>query len=448
VTPKTRWYPLRDTPEQLRLIGSNARYRVVAAGRRSGKTERAKRRIVHAAVMTTVAGANFVACAPTRDQAKRIWWDDLIALAQDYPCGTRGMFVDSISYSDLSIQFINGAKLWVVGMDKPQRLEGIAIDGAALDEYAECRPEAWSQTLRPALSTIGRPGWCWFTGRPKGRGHFYELWTKAKTTEDWDSFHWPSSDILAPAEIEAAKRDLDPLTFQQEYEASFISFQGLAYYQWSPNLHMRPVTYNPTLPLVFCFDFNVDPGVAAVLQEQQFPADPLYGHGQPFAATAVIGEVHIPRNSNTPAVCNRLAQDWGKHTGPVLIYGDATGGARKTSQTEGADWDLVKTYLRPHFKDLRMMVARSNPPERERVNSMNTRLRNAAGQVRFFVDPTRCKNIIRDYEGVTLLEGGSGEIDKRASESAGLTHLSDAIGYYIHTRYPLGGATVTQTTIG
>jgi hypothetical protein len=73
------------------------------------------------------------------------------------------------------------------------------------------------------------------------------------------------------------------------------------------------------LLLSFAFDFNVEPGVAVVIQEQQL----LNG----LQGTAVIGEVWIPRASSTPAVCRKLAADWGNHAGPVRIYADATGGA-------------------------------------------------------------------------------------------------------------------------
>jgi hypothetical protein len=447
-----RWHALDPHPEQLRLLHSPARFRVVAAGRRSGKTERAKRRLVEACLdPPRVDRPTFVACAPTRDQAKRIFWQDLKDLSPR-------QWVADFRESDLTIRYRTGAQLIVVGLDKPQRAEGIAIDGAVLDEYAHCRPEAWSQSLRPALSTRGRPpGWCWFVGRPRGRNHFYTLWIAAKTTEAWDAFHWPSSAIIPALEIEAARRDLDPLTFRQEYEADFISFDGLAYYQWDANVHLRQLEYRSALPLVFCFDFNVDPGVAAVVQEQDhqttYDACPSCRHAAPIQSsqacracgglaptlqtTCVIGEVHIPKNSNTPAVCNRLAHDWGHHKGPVYVYGDATGGARKSSQTEGADWDQVRAYLRPHFPDIHWRVAKANPPERDRINCVNTRLKSADGTVRFALDPQKAPNVVRDFEGVVLLDGGSGELDKKSSPM--LSHLTDALGYYMHERHPIGG---------
>ena len=368
----------------------------------------------------------YVAAAPTRDQAKRIWWQDLKDLT---PKWAR----DKISESELTIHFVTGAQLIVVGLDKPHRIEGIPIDGIDVDEIAEVKRTSWEQSIRPALSTPNRPpGWAWFTGRPKGRGLFYDLYSNAGVREGWESFTWTSATVVDPDEIAQAKQDLDPLTFAQEYEAQWVSFEGLAYYQWSPSKHLRQLEADPNKPLLVCLDFNVDPGVAAIVQEQVVDGE---------TRTCVVGEVHIPRNSNTIAVCRRIIHDWGKHPSQVLLYGDPAGGARHTSQTEGSDWDLVRQTLRPVFGDrLGFRVARSAPYVRDRINAVNSRLCSTAGLVRLAVDPRKAPNVVKDFEGVELLKGGSGEVDKKGGEARGLTHLSDAIGYYIAEKFPVGGS--------
>jgi hypothetical protein len=414
-----RWTPLDAHVEQLRLIRSPARFRVVAAGRRSGKTERGKRHLVRCALagITGVACPTLVAAAPTRDQAKRIFWADLKALSPRE-------WVAGVSESELTIRYKVGSQLMVVGLDRPQRIEGPALDGIVVDEIAEVKRESWEQSIRPALSTKGRPpGWAWFTGRPKGRGLFYDLYSLSGTRAGWESFTWTSATVLDPAEIEQARADLDPLTFAQEYEAQWVSFEGLAYYPWSPKDHLRKLAVDPSKPLVIALDFNVDPGTAVVMQEQYLDGE---------TRTCVVGEVHIPRNSNTPAVCRKLVADYGKHPADVYLYGDPAGGARHTSQTEGTDWELARQVLAPAFGErLRWRVAKKPPYVRDRLNAVNSRLRSSSGVVRLLVDPARAPNVVKDFEGVTLLKGGSGEIDKKGSEAKGLTHLTDAIGYYI-----------------
>jgi hypothetical protein len=425
ITVTSRVTRLRHHPTQQALIDSTARFNVVPAGRRSGKTEIAKRKIVYRSNMVDPAqwpDARFFAAAPTRDQAKAIYWQDLKALIA--PRFLR----EAPRETDLIIPLWNGADICVIGMDRPERIEGRPWNGGVLDEYANMKPSAWGENVRPALSD--RKGWCDLIGVPEGRNHYYDVWKYAIGSGDpeWAGFTWYSADILPPEEIESARRSLDELTFQQEYEGSFINFEGRAYYPFQEATHCAPLTYDRAQPLSLCFDFNVEPGVAVICQEQKLPGG---AHG-----TGVIGEVHIPRNSNTPAVCRKLVSDWGRHEGKVRLYGDATGGARGSARVQGSDWDLIRAELRSTFGDrAEYRVPLSNPPERSRINSVNTRLRSGDGTIRLMVDPAKAPNVVKDLEGVRLLAGGSGEIDKKADGR--LTHLSDALGYYIVKEFPV-----------
>lgn len=421
--PTPRWTPLRYHPVQAKLWRSTARFNTVAAGRRSGKTELAKRKVVKAAwAGTTFDDPRFFCGAPTRDQAKRIFWDDLKALSPAW-------MIADISETELSIQYINGSSVLVVGLDKPERIEGSPWDGGVITEIANVKAPTWPKHVRPALSD--RKGWCNLEGVPEGRNHFYDLnnFALADVTGEWAAFHWLSSSILPPEEIAAAMRELDPITYQQEYEASFINFGGRAYYVFTAATHAAvPLPYNPKAPLIFCLDFNVSPGVACVCQEMVLP-NKLNG-------TGVIGEVWIPQNSNTPAVCRKLIADWEKHEGPVRVYGDATGGSGGTAKVSGSDWDLVTQALRPVFKDrLSLRVPSSNPTERSRINALNTRMLNGAKEIHLMVDPKKAPHVVKDLEGVPLLQGGSGEIDKKKDPM--LTHISDGLGYYVVKEFPI-----------
>lgn len=393
----SRWHSMRWHAEQERLIKSRARFKVVPAGRRSGKTERAKRRLVRACLSANVyCDPRYFAAAPTRDQAKRIYWKDLKALTPEWA-------IQDKSESDLMIKFWSGAELWVLGMDKPERAEGQPWNGGVLDEYANMKPQTWSDHIRPAMTD--RRGWVWFTGVPEGRNHYYDLYEQARKLKasgdnDWDTFHWVTADIQSAEEIAKAQRDMDELSYQQEYEASFVNFQGRAYYPFSEHLHCAPLTYNPRAPLIFMFDFNVAPGVACVGQEMTLP-NGNEGFG-------IIGEVWIPQNSNTERVCHRLVKDWHTHQGDVFAYGDFTGGARGTAKLSGSDWDIIKRIMREVYTDRFAPKIRANPSERSRVNAVNARLRSIDNVVRLMVDPAKAPHVVRDFEGVRLLEGGSG----------------------------------------
>lgn len=434
-----RWYGLRSHAVQLAYYRSPHRFNIVPAGRRSGKTENAKRKLVRKALAgTEFERARFFAAAPTRDQAKRIYWQDLKDLV---PARfKRG----APSESELVIRLINGSELHVAGLDKPERIEGSPWDGGILDEYGNMKGHAWDAHVRPALAD--RRGWCDLIGCPEGRNHYWDRWQKALAElrelgagSEWGAFTWMSADILPPEEIAAARRDMDELTFSQEYEASFLNFQGRAYYPFLETTHCAPLKYDPDRELIIAYDFNVDPGVAVVVQEQRLPNG--------LDGTGVIGEVWIPRNSNTPAVCRRLIADWGQHRGTVSLFGDATGGNRGTAKVAGSDWDLIRAEFRPVFgQRMALQVPAANGPERSRVNAVNTRLKAASGEVRLMVDPAKAPKTVRDLEGVCLLEGGSGEIDKKANPE--LSHLSDALGYYVVRRFPVGGGMAATKLLG
>jgi hypothetical protein len=447
--------PLRPHAEQYRLVFQPTRFKVVPAGRRSGKTETAKRYLISRAIEPWSDGLPFPVnpeienpryffAAPTWAQAKLIYWNDIKSMIPNW--AFKKSRQSSVRESDLTIE-LKWSTVSVVGLDKPERIEGAPWDGGILDEYANMKADVWNLHVRPSLSD--RNGWAWFIGVPEGRNHYYTMFEEAKAIAtkaraegripEWDGFHWKSADILPASEIEAAKRDLDELSYMQEYEANFVSFHGKAYYPFNPIIHAsHPLAYNPDWDLIFCFDFNVNPGVAVVCQEQPMPEQLQWveHNGQyyqePIWGTGVIGEVHIPRNSNTPAVCAKLLQDWGSHRGKVICYGDATGGAKGTSQIVGSDWDIIRDIFKNAWGgNVFYRIPRANPRERVRINSVNARLQSKSEAVRLMVDPIKAPNLIKDFEGVRLLEGGSGEIDKRYDEK--ITHLCFVAGTMVDT---------------
>jgi hypothetical protein len=434
--------PLKYHPIQSAFWQSPYRFNVVPAGRRSGKTELSRRKLVKKAL----AGGPYpdwkgFAAAPVRDQAKRIYWDALKALV---PVSLRAK---PPSESHLIIYLINGSEIHIIGMDKPERIEGTPWDHGILDEYANMKSDVWTAHVRPALSD--RRGTCDFIGVPEGRNHYYDLDQKAQASmamgeRIWGRYHWISADILPEDEIIQAKQDLDEMTYLQEYEGSFVIFAGLAYYNYNPSIHVSRCFqyYNPRDTLILTFDFNVSPGTASIIQELPFDRD-----GKPLpkgqTTTSVLGEVHIYKGSNTDRVCRRLINDWGKHEGPIECYGDVTGGAEGSAKIRGTDWDLIKKNLYRHFGSDRVSIKLKghNPRERMRINSVNSRLMNMKKESRFQVDGDKAPNVIKDFEGVRIIEGSAGEIDKKTDKR--ITHLTDGIGYYIAYRYPVikaGGA--------
>ena len=405
---------------QQQVATSESRFRILVSGRRFGKT--------HLAIRELAKFARHIKqkvwyVAPTYRMAKEIAWAMLKEKLIQFN------WAGKFNESDLTATLRQcGSTISLRGADKPDSLRGVGLNFLVIDEFADIKPEAWTEVLRPTLSDTG--GHALFLGTPKGRNWAYDLYLKGKDEgSEYQSWQFTTLEggNVPLEEIESARKDLDELTFQQEYEASFINFEGRAYYPFTIETHCCKLSYDPEQPLIFCFDFNVEPGVAAICQEQSLPSG-QYG-------TGVIGEVYIPRNSNTPAVCRKIVQDWGEHRGKVIVYGDATGGSRGSAKVQGSDWDLVRDELKKAFGGrLYFKVPKANPSERSRINATNSRLKSHAGKIKLMVDYGKAPHVVKDFEGVQLLRGGSGEIDKKNDPR--LTHISDGIGYYEVYEFP------------
>ena len=442
----SRWTSLNHHETQQELIACRARFIVNVAGRRSGKTEIAKRRLWESALDCTRQSGRFIAGAPTYGQAKRIYWEDLKAMA---PQGC----VRQIKESELTIVLVNGARISCVGFDKPVRAEGDPIDGIVLDEYADMKPSVWTQTVRPGLSTMGRPGWANFIGKPRGRNHFWRLWQDAATRDNWARFHWSAEEILSAQEIQDLRDDLPDMEYQQEIQANFVNFSGRAYYAFTDENKQEGLhtLYDPQRPLEVSLDFNIAPGTAAITQEMDY-SDVVSTLGIKRQANveehidATFGQVWIPRDSNTHLVCDKIIADWGKHEGPVHVFGDATGGAGGSAKVQGSDWILIKNKLKPVFGErLKFKVQKGNPPVKERLNGYNGRFRTASEKIRTLVDPVTASRVVEDLEGVTLKVGSNGELDKNSAPE--LTHISDGLGYRAYVRFPMRSRTIKRQSI-
>lgn len=410
-----RWFEGPAHRQRIEFYQSAARFVFNHSGRRSWKTETAKRRMVRRAISKP---GRYLSAAPTNKQAKRIFWEDYKKLVPAF-------MVDRTYEGEMFIRLKTGAELHVAGMDAPDRVEGQLWHHVLLDEYGNMAERVWPEVISPVLADTG--GGCDFIGVPEGRNHYYDLIHKMSPRKDVAVFHWPSWEILSEEEIEVQRSNLDELTFSQEFGGEFVHFAGRAYYAFDEKTHCAPVrdSYDRDAPLILCFDFNVDPGVAAICQERILP--------NKLEGTAVIGEVFIPRNSNTEVVARKILDDWGDHQGAVSLYGDFTGGSRGSAKIQGSDWDIIKRILRPKFGARLTDRVQSNPPVKDRINAMNARLKAANGSIRMMVDPRHAPHVVKDLEGVTIIEGSAGEIDKNSAPQ--LTHISDGLGYYVAAEF-------------
>jgi hypothetical protein len=122
----------------------------------------------------------------------------------------------------------------------------------------------------------------------------------------------------------------------------------------------------------------------------------------------------------------------------IHVYGDATGEQHRTSASR-TDWQIVKEFF-GRYRDrfhVSFHVPSANPPVKDRINCVNARLRNHAGQNRLLVDP-RCKHLIKDFEQVCWKTDPHGNTLADLVKSDPLrTHVSDAVGYLIAREFSM-----------
>ena len=198
-------------PWQQEVFADSTRFKVIAAGRRCGKSRLAATTLIIEGLRCP-QGSAVLYVSPTMGQSRQIIWDLLLDLGREV--------IQSSHVNNLDITLINGARIYVRGADRPDTLRGVSLTYAVLDEVADIKPEAWEQVIRASLSD--KKGRAMFIGTPKGRNWFHDLW---KLTDDpeWKSWHFTTQDnpLIDPKEIESAKKTLSTFAFKQEYMASF-----------------------------------------------------------------------------------------------------------------------------------------------------------------------------------------------------------------------------------
>ena len=387
------------TTAQTSIFRSPARFRTVVAGRRFGKTFLSTIEILKAAIGGKNRNVWYI--APTYGSAKEIAWNMLIqTIPEEYIAKT--------NETALMIKLINGSVIALKGAEKPNNLRGRALDFVVLDEFADMKPETWSEVIRPSLSD--RQGSCIFIGTPKGRNHFYDIWADGLTGKDnWESYQYTTIDggNVPAEEIEQARNDLDERTFNQEYCAEFVTYSGLIYYAFSRELSVINIDDNNGT-LHIGMDFNLDPMSAVICLR----------HGQDLLA---IDEI-VMYGSNTDEMVTEINDRYpNRH---IIIYPDPASRQRKTSAGGRTDLSILQNA------GFSVKVKKQHPLVRDRINAVNSRLLSGDGERHLFVSP-KCKQTIKSLERQTYKEGTS------IPNKDGTDHMNDALGYLVEYLFPI-----------
>lgn len=232
--------PLTLTPKQKLIDETDARFKIIRAGRKFGKSTIGEYRCIKAAGKPK---SIIWFCGPTYHQAKLIAWKEF----KNYI--PREALAKKPNETDLYFTLKNGSEIYVMGSDNPDSLRGPAPDHVVIEEAAMHKPEVWYEVIRPNLTA--KCGTADFITTPKGFNWFKDLEDNARaqiakfgTDSDWAVFHYTIFDNphISREEIESAKKDCDSeAVWNQEYLANYESSVGRVFSQFSDERHCHPI---------------------------------------------------------------------------------------------------------------------------------------------------------------------------------------------------------------
>ncbi len=351
-------------------------------------------------------------------QVKKIYWQDMKALT--FSC----THDKKPSETDLIITLPNETEIHLIGLDKPERIEGIAWTGGGIDEIADIKSNAWAENILPALNTVHplRPdyrAWCWLLGVPDGLNHYYEMAEYAKNSgdPDWALYHWKSSEILPPDVIESARRVMSEKQFKQEFEASFETASGRIYEDYCSD-NYTDETIKEHEQLCWYHDFNFTPlssGIGVIRGNNILLLDEI------ILISAVAQQSALE-------FVDKFKNHKNKH---VLIYGDPAGKAGE-KHGHASDYTDIEQILRDNKWSYSRRVKPSTRSIKDGQNAVRAKIRNANSENFIFVNT---KNAPYTHKSLSTgqLKDGSTFLEADSDYQ----HIGTAIRYFIDFEYPI-----------
>jgi hypothetical protein len=310
-----------------------------------------------------------------------------------------------------------GSKILFRAVEEFERLRGSNLAWFGVDELTYTSEEAWLR-LEGRLRDPKASRLCGFgVWTPKGYDWVYERFV-ARRIEGYETIlaqPFENRFLLdqIPDYYERLKHSYDARFYEQEVLGSYLHMKvGRVYHAFDREGNVGGVRVDPSRPLMWALDFNVDPMSAVVAQMVD-------------GRVVVLDEIVLSR-ATTVQACEEFRARFPRHAAGLRVYADATGARMQT--TGRSDLKVLQEEVgHGAYGAVSFQVPRSNPPVAERVALMNSKLGSAAGVRSLMIDP-RCKELIKDFEQVSYKEG-SQVVDKEKDPKR--THLSDALGYLV-----------------
>lgn len=392
------------TRPQAVIYRDTSRYRVVAAGRRFGKTVLSIVELLRAASANPHRPSWYV--APTYGQAKTNVWEFMKASIDR-------SWIAEISESDLWIRLANGAQIRLFGADRPHRLRGPIVSPGfvVLDEARWIKEELWQSVVQPMLADSG--GRALFISSPEGFNWFYDLFERGQNPDDrsWRSWQYTTKQggWIPDEELENARAMMDPRIYRQEYLASFEALGNRVYSPFDRHAHLRDDLRDPGGSLLIGMDFNVNPMAFCIATKAGDECHVL--------------EAHEIQTSHTLEVAQYLRS---KYPDRHLVACPDPSARRRSTNAPGGVTDF--TILRDH--QIEVWAPNTAPAIVDRVNNVNANLEDANGDRHVYLQAGTCRPLVRALEGLTYKDD-TNLVDK----TSGLDHSADAFGYLLWTAF-------------
>ena len=394
------------TKERKEVLKHPARFKVITAGRRFGKSVLGLMFLLKGEMLQ---GENRWYITPTYRQGKLTVWPMLKSIIRNQPDW-------KINETELSCTR-SGATIAIKGSDAADSLRGAELSRVVLDEYAYQKAGVFEEVIYPMLTTT--QGNALLIGTPDGfsSNNFYDYFLKGQGSDpDWKSWQYRTIDggFVNEEELKLAKSNLDERAYNQEFLASFETAANRAAWAFNRNEHLK-VAEELSSYQVVGIDFNVD-YMSAVLVS-------IYGD----QTIHYIDEIR-QNNSSTEMICKAIKEKWSK---VKEVYPDPAGNARSTTSNR-SDHQILKDF------GFEVYARKNHPSNIDRLNALNRKLKDASGKISMTIDP-KCKYLIKDLEQVQ--RDRKGGIDKSNLQ---LTHSLDAATYLIEYKYPIVQRTATS----
>ncbi|MEX5869823.1 terminase large subunit domain-containing protein [Providencia hangzhouensis] len=367
--------------------------------------------------------------APTYPQIRDIFYPTIEEVAFDW-----GLKVNIVE-SNKEVHFYEGRKFrgTVIcrSMEKPETIVGFKIGNALIDELdvmkSDKAQKAWRKIIaRMRYNVTGLRNGIDVTTTPEGFKFVYQQFVKeVRDKPELSTLYglvqastFDNEKNLPPDYIPSLMSSYPPELIKAYLRGQFTNLtSGTIYHTFDRKLNNSEEEEQPGETLYIGMDFNVGKmaGIVHVLRL-----------GLPHAVTEIINAY------DTPDMIRIIKERFWLYDGSnykkvreIYIYPDASGDSRKSSNASSTDIAQLRQA------GFHVIVNDSNPPVKDRVNSMNAMFCNANGERRYKVNVKRCPIYTESLEQQVWADNG--EPDKKSNKD----HPNDAGGYYIIKQFPI-----------